>query len=80
MIALESMKTFTPLSSITSSFGLSFLDEIVGQFAIAFINFKLKKLILIRDRIGQKPLFYSLGKSKILFSSNLKSISFVLRY
>jgi len=57
-----------------SEFGLSFLDEIVGQFAIAFINFKSKKLILIRDRIGQKPLFYSLGKSKILFSSNLKSI------
>ena len=57
-----------------SEFGLSFLDEIVGQFAIAFVNFKSKKLILIRDRIGQKPLFYSLGESKILFSSNLKSI------
>lgn len=57
-----------------SEFGLSFLNGIVGQFAIAFINFKLKKLILIRDRIGQKPLFYSPGKSKILFSSNLKSI------
>ena len=57
-----------------SEFGLSFLDEIVGQFAIAFVNFKSKKLILIRDRGNESPFFTVLVNVKYYFSSNLKSI------
>ena len=54
--------------------GKNFLNELNGQFAISFIDFNQNKLILARDRLGQKPLFYSIKKD-IIFGSNLKSVS-----
>ena len=58
-----------------SKYGLSFLENITGQFAITFIDFNKNKLFLIRDRLGQKPLFYSFKNNNLLFSSNLKSLA-----
>ena len=43
-----------------SVFGLDFINNIIGQFAIAFYDIKNKKIHLIRDRVGQKPLFFNL--------------------
>ena len=37
-------------------------------------NSNIKKLYLIRDRVGQKPLYYKKTKNSISFSSNLKSL------
>ena len=39
-----------------------------------FIDFKTNQFFLIRDRLGQKPLFYSLAEDEIIFGTNLKSI------
>ena len=58
-----------------SKHGLKFLDKIIGQFAITFFDFNQNKGYLIRDRLGQKPLFYSLENNNFLFSSNLKSLA-----
>ena len=57
-----------------SHHGLDFIDKIVGQFAIVFIDEEKQTINLIRDRLGQKPLFYRLTEDSIIFSSNLKSI------
>ena len=38
---------------------IKFLQKVIGQFAITFIDFNSGKVYLIRDRLGQKPLFYS---------------------
>ena len=57
-----------------SYFGTSFAQKIIGQFAIAFVDIKNEKLYLIRDRVGQKPLYYNIGIKDISFSSNLKSL------
>ena len=54
-------------------FGIDFVKELRGQFSIVYLNKKLKKLYIIRDRVGQKPLFYSWDKKSISFSSNLIS-------
>lgn len=54
-------------------FGIDFVKELRGQFSIVYLNKKLKKLYLIRDRVGQKPLFYSWDNNSISFSSNLIS-------
>jgi len=35
-----------------------FLEKIEGQFSIAFLNKDKNTLTLIRDRLGQKPLYY----------------------
>lgn len=62
-----------------SNYGLSFVEKLNGQFAIFFLDSKLNKAYLIRDRLGQKPLYYTLSSDKLLFSSNFLSISNILQ-
>lgn len=57
-----------------STYGPKFIEKLNGQFAIFFLNSKQKKAYLIRDRLGQKPLYYFIGGNKFLFSSNFFSI------
>jgi len=54
--------------------GNKFLEKIEGQFSIAFLNKDKNTLTLIRDRLGQKPLYYYLNKEELIFSSNFKSV------
>ncbi|WGS65722.1 asparagine synthase (glutamine-hydrolyzing) [Marinitoga aeolica] len=55
-------------------YGIDFINKINGMFAIALWDSKNKELILIRDRMGQKPLFYSFVNNEIIFSSEIKGI------
>ncbi len=57
-----------------SYYGLEFLNKVVGQFAIVFFDFNKNNVYLIRDRLGQKPLFYKFLPDSLTFSSNLKSL------
>ena len=50
------------------------LQQLVGMFAIAVWDFKERKLSLIRDRFGEKPLYYSWSKGVFIFGSELKSL------
>tara|TARA_Y100001958_G_scaffold126845_1_gene94577 strand:- start:2494 stop:4428 length:1935 start_codon:yes stop_codon:yes gene_type:complete len=54
--------------------GPRFIEKCNGMFAFAFYNNEKKTGYIFRDRIGIKPLFYSLYKGKLTFSSNIKSI------
>jgi asparagine synthase (glutamine-hydrolysing) len=45
-----------------------------GMFAIAIWDGKRNRLILARDRLGKKPLYYSLINETFLFASELKAI------
>ena len=58
--------------------GLKFIEKLNGQFSIFFLDNNLKKAFLIRDRLGQKPLYYSLSGDKLIFSSNFLSIAKVI--
>ena len=60
-----------------SKFGTNFIEKLKGQFSIVFFNYKNNQVYLIRDRLGQKPLFYSLQNNSLSFSSNLKSLLIV---
>ncbi len=56
-------------------FGIDFLSYLNGQFAIALWDSKLKELILARDRVGIRPLFYSITKSgSFIFASEMKAL------
>ncbi len=56
-------------------YGKDFLQYLNGQFAIALFDEKKKKLILARDRVGIRPLFYSvLNNGTFLFGSEMKAI------
>jgi asparagine synthase (glutamine-hydrolysing) len=45
-----------------------------GMFAIALWDSRLRKLLLARDRVGKKPLFYAVDANRILFGSELKCL------
>lgn len=46
----------------------------VGMFAMAVWDRAERKLILIRDRLGEKPLYYGWNRGLFLFASELKAI------
>jgi len=48
--------------------------ELRGMFAIAIWDQRNKKLLLARDRVGKKPLFYYHDGAKVLFGSEIKAI------
>ncbi len=50
------------------------LKKINGMFAISVWDKEERKLILARDRIGEKPLYYGINKGNFLFASELKAI------
>lgn len=54
--------------------GISFLPKCNGMFAFGFWNDVKKELILCRDRMGIKPLFYYYDGEKVVFSSEIKGI------
>ena len=50
------------------------LSNIVGMFAFAIWDRNQEKLTLVRDRLGEKPLYFGYKKNTMLFSSEIKSI------
>lgn len=55
-------------------FGKDFISKIRGQFAFCYIDYNLQTATLVSDRLNQKPLYYSIDDSSLIFSSNLRSL------
>jgi asparagine synthase (glutamine-hydrolysing) len=55
-------------------FGLNFVQKLNGMFAIVIWDIKNGNLILARDRLGIKPLYYSIAGGKFIFASEIKAI------
>lgn len=54
-------------------YGEKCLEHLRGMFALAIYDFREETLFLARDRVGKKPLFYSLtDKGNFVFGSELK--------
>ncbi len=56
------------------AWGIDFVHQLNGMFAIAIFDKMEDKLFLFRDRMGIKPLFYYFDKKELIFSSELKAI------
>lgn len=54
--------------------GEAFLGELEGMFALAIWDRRKKLLLLARDRLGIKPLFYHSGARRVVFASELKAL------
>lgn len=54
--------------------GSAAISKLNGMFAIALWDHKAQSLLLIRDRIGKKPLYYSVANSQLIFASELKAL------
>jgi len=55
-------------------FGEGCFAKLRGMFAIVIWDSRNRKLLLGRDRVGKKPLFYASDKKRILFGSELKAL------
>ena len=56
-------------------FGASCVNYLRGMFAFAIWNDRQKKLFIARDRVGKKPLYYSVTRGgTLVFGSELKSL------
>ena len=55
-------------------YGDRFVEHLNGMFAIAIWDSRKKRLVIARDRLGQKPLFYSSGNGLFAFGSELKCL------
>lgn len=56
------------------AWGSACVSRLNGIFAFAIWDYKDQTLFLARDRLGVKPLFYSIKGSTLLFSSEIKGI------
>ena len=54
--------------------GELFVEHLRGMFAIALWDSSNRKLMLIRDRVGKKPLYYFLNDKRLVFGSELKAL------
>lgn len=54
--------------------GMQALDRFIGMFAIALWDRQARRMYLIRDRVGVKPLYYGWNGKLLCFGSELKSL------
>ncbi len=54
--------------------GLGFVESLRGEFAIVLYDNREKRLVLVRDRFGIKPLYYSINDGGVVWGSEVKSI------
>ena len=51
------------IAHLYEEYGVSFVDRLVGMFAIALFDSRSETLFLIRDRLGKKPIYYRHDRS-----------------
>ena len=54
--------------------GLDFVQDIEGDYAIALWDEERKQLVLARDRVGVKPLYFYQKDGRFIFASEIKAI------
>jgi len=72
-----SFQTTSDSEVVLKSLGLkgpAAIQDWNGMFAVATWNEREKKLLLIRDRLGVKPLYYYWDGSILMFASEIKAI------
>lgn len=63
------------LIELIQKFGIKkTLEEVSGMFAFGLFDKRKKKLYLVRDLYGEKPLYFGWQKEKFFFSSELSAI------
>jgi len=55
-------------------YGDECVSKLNGMFAFAIWDERRRRLLLARDRLGIKPLFYTVSDGSLLFASEIKSI------
>ncbi len=62
------------LVHLYESYGVECLKYLRGMFAFALWDKNNQRLFLARDRVGKKPLYYTINNGRLVFASEIKSI------
>lgn len=62
------------LINLYACYGLDMFQLMNGMFAFALYDIPNKRILLARDRFGEKPLYYYQDSTQFLFASEIKSI------
>lgn len=54
--------------------GIELLSRLNGMFAIAIFDKRTNSLFIARDRVGEKPLYYSYDDNRLIYCSEIKGI------
>lgn len=54
--------------------GDGFLESVVGMFAFAIVDFTRRRVVVARDRLGEKPLFVHETADQVVCASELKAL------
>jgi asparagine synthase (glutamine-hydrolysing) len=60
------------LPHLYEEYGAEMVDHLNGMFAFALWDKRKEKLLIARDRFGEKPLYYGVFDGKLIFGSELK--------
>jgi len=73
----HTFKTKTDTETLVHGYevwGLDMPSKLNGMFGFALWDKKKKRFLLVRDRMGIKPVYYAVLKNKIVFGSEIKAI------
>ena len=73
-LAIKTTSDTEVLMLLFQLYGLTMLHRLNGMFAFAIWDTVEKKLILVRDRMGVKPLYYSFYNESFYFASEQKAL------
>jgi len=56
------------------AYGKSFIEKLNGMFAFCFMDLEHDYTLFVRDRLGIKPMYYSVIKDTLYFASEVKAL------
>ncbi|MCU0378765.1 MAG: asparagine synthase (glutamine-hydrolyzing) [Bacteroidales bacterium] len=73
-LTLKTQSDTEVLVNLFSLYGENCLSMLNGQFAVAIWDKKEEKLFIARDRVGIRPLFYTVSNGAFYFASEIKAL------
>ncbi|NLB54808.1 MAG: asparagine synthase (glutamine-hydrolyzing), partial [Lentisphaerae bacterium] len=72
--AFETLSDEEVVLNAYQEFGTMCFERLTGAYAFAIGDLKSRKFVVVRDKAGEKPLYYHKSDRRFLFSSSLKSV------